>query len=548
MRAALGNRPLVRIASAYLACSVVEWAQFYAALVYAFDVGGPRAAGLATLALLVPFAVAAPWAGTLTDRCRPHRVRLWSAVVQMLAFGAAAGAAAAAAPVVVVVSCSAIGVAAITFQRPANAVLTPSIVRTPRELSVANVWLGWGESLGALFGPLMATLLMMAEGPSLVLGGCALLAGLMAMSMVADVRSDGPVPVKRPDDKRIGGVRSVYRSVSALRRRPGATGVLVVASAQFLLLGSFDLMLVVLAIDALDLADSAPGWLGTCVGLGALISTGVSATLVRRARLGPVLAISLATIAGAMMLLALVPSLAITLLVLPAVGLTRAMLNVTSRMLLQRASPPEALGSVFAALELFGGVGMTIGALAAQALIELGGAPLALGCFAAMFAVVLAGTWRSLQVVDEGADIPVVAISLLRRLPMFAPMPPLPMEAVARAATEMTVPSGRVVIAEGEHADRFYAIVDGSFDVSIDGRHIRTFRRGDGFGEVALLADVARTATVTAATAGALLAIERAPFLTAITGTESSHRAALQTVEQLHIPPDDDPTPTNFGT
>ena len=119
-----------------------------------------------------------------------------------------------------------------------------------------------------------------------------------------------------------------------------------------------------------------------------------------------------------------------------------------------------------------------------------------------------------------------MAISLLRRIPAFAPLQPLALEAVARAATEIPVASGDVVMREGDAGDTFYAVCDGSFDITSHGAHVRTAERGTGFGEVALLANVPRTATIIANRAGALLAIHRVPFLIAVTGSDSSRQAA----------------------
>ena len=151
------------------------------------------------------------------------------------------------------------------------------------------------------------------------------------------------------------------------------------------------------------------------------------------------------------------------------------------------------------------------------------------------FAALLVLTLRSLRVADDSADIPIVAIGLLRMIPTFAPLPPLAVETVARAAVEVPVEAGEVVMSEGDEGDQFYAVADGSYDVVVGGRHVRTVERGDGFGEIALLANVPRTATVTAHTAGSLLAIHREPFLAAVTGSELSRRAAWSTIREFGV-------------
>ena len=81
----------------------------------------------------------------------------------------------------------------------------------------------------------------------------------------------------------------------------------------------------------------------------------------------------------------------------------------------------------------------------------------------------------------------------------------------------------------------FYAVVDGSFDVTIAGRSVNTAERGASFGEVALLANVCRTATVTANCLGSLLAIQRVPFLIAVTGSDSSRQAAWGVIRTMEL-------------
>jgi CRP-like cAMP-binding protein len=137
-------------------------------------------------------------------------------------------------------------------------------------------------------------------------------------------------------------------------------------------------------------------------------------------------------------------------------------------------------------------------------------------------------------------------MSLLHNLPVFHPLPVAPLEMVARASTEIEVGRGETVIREGDHGDRFYAVADGSFDVTIAGRDIVTIGAGGSFGEIALLADVPRTATVTATSRGALLALERDDFLLAVTGHADSRQAAWGAVGAMdasgvEIPHDIDP-------
>jgi MFS family permease len=456
--------------------------------------------------------------------------------VQTLALGAAAISASVEGPVAVVVGGCAIASAAFTFLGPTSAVLLPTIVRSARELTIANVWLNSCESVSTLCGSAMATALLALRGPALVLAVCA---GFNLLSTMISAPRRGGVGVTPAavvhEAESTGAIRLVARSIRALRDRPGATGVLAVAGGQYVLVGSLDLIVVVLAKHELKLGESGPGLLATSFGIGAFVSGLVSTFLVRRRRLAPLLISALGAVAAISFVLGFAPALATALVLLALAGFSRSLLDLTSRMLLQRATPPHAAASIFAAIELFAGVGMLCGSVIAQVLIAVGGVNVALVGIGIFFAALLLLTLRSLRVADDSADIPVVAISLLRMIPTFAPLPPLAIETVARAAIEIPIEAGQVVISEGEAGDQFYAVADGSYDVAVGGRHVRTVERGEGFGEIALLATVPRTATVTANRAGSLLAINREPFLAAVTGFESSGRAAWNTIRALDV-------------
>ena len=531
---ALRNKLLVQFTIAQFLATMAEWSFFVGALVYAYDQGGSHAAGLASVALLLPTAIAAPFAGAAAQR-RPDHVRLWAFAVQAVALGTASVAAFAEAPLSIVMGCCAVAAFAFTYLGPVCGVLLPAIVRSARELTVANVWVGACESASLLGGAAVATMLLALQGAPLVLAGGAALTSASFLATVMHGRIE-PAPDGQPDaTDSLGATRLMFHSLTVLRGRPGAGGVLAIAGGQYLLIGAFDLILVVYAIDALGLGDAGPGLLATCVGVGALASALVSTILVRRDRLAPLMIGSLVGIAIASLVLGAAPTLALAIALLPVVGFSGSLLNLTSRMLLQRATPPDALGSIFGAIELLAGIGMVAGSLLAQLLIAATGVEGSLIGICLFFTLLLMLTRRSLRVADDSADIPIVAISLLRRLPAFAPLQPFALEAVARAAAEISVDAGQIVMTEGEEGDRFYAVADGSFDIVTGGRHVSTAERGGCFGEVALLANVPRTATITASRPGCLLAINRVPFLIAVTGSDSSRQAAWGVIRAMGL-------------
>ena len=152
--------------------------------------------------------------------------------------------------------------------------------------------------------------------------------------------------------------------------------------------------------------------------------------------------------------------------------------------------------------------------------------------FAALLPAFLALVWPGLRALDRRSAVPLRALTLLRRLRLFEALEPPALEGLARSADWVTVPAGRVIIREGERGDRFYVLESGTVSVTRDGVHVRTLdAAGDGFGEIALLRDVPRTATVTADVETTLMILTREPFLAAVTRHPVVVAAAGRVVE-----------------
>jgi hypothetical protein len=178
---------------------------------------------------------------------------------------------------------------------------------------------------------------------------------------------------------------------------------------------------------------------------------------------------------------------------------------------------------------------LAIGSIVAAMLITAFGVQPALVAVGAFLPLVVLLTSGRLLSIDRHAEAPDAAtLAVLRAIPFFEQLPAPAMERVMADVVRGAVAAGEVVIREGEGGDRFYVIVDGEAEVTRNGAHVASVGPGSYVGEIALLRDVPRTATVVATTPLRLLTLEREPFLLAVTGHPQSH-AAAQSVAQTRM-------------
>jgi MFS family permease len=278
----------------------------------------------------------------------------------------------------------------------------------------------------------------------------------------------------------------------------------------------------------LDLGGPGAGYLNAAFGAGGVLGLVVTTALVGRPRLAGALALGVAVWSGSLVLIGIRPTTIDAFVLLAAAGVGHSLFDVAGRTLLQRSAPPELLGRVFGVLESVAMAGLAVGALLAPALVAVGGARLAFVAAGILLPALLAFDGRAFLRVDRRADVPVVEIALLRSLPLFAPLAAPELEAVARALVPIETGAGETVIRRGDVGDRFYVVAAGELDVEEVGR---VMRRGDVFGEIALIVDIPRTATVRARSPSRLLTLDRRSFLLTVTGNE---RVAAEADRLVH--------------
>ena len=519
---AFRNRSLLRIEVAWLVFCGAEWGVWLALNVWAYINGGAAAVSLIVLVQLVPCVFLSPYLGAITDRARAGRVLFIGLLVMGATMGGLAVAMALGAPRALVFVLAPVMNLALSIPRPAQAALLPSVVRTPLELTAANVVTSWVESASVFVGPVLTGVLLGLGGPALaagVLAACTLAAALLMVGI------PGPRPLKGSGEAAslTAGVRE---GVATVWREPAARTLVGVMGSQYIVMGALDILCVVLAITTLGMGQAGAGYLDSAWGVGGLLGAAVTATLVARRRLAPALIAGALTTAAALFVLGIFPSVIGAFVLLGIAGLSRTVFDVTSRILLQRAAPPQVLGQVFALVESLMDAGLALGAILAPVLVGLSGAPAGLIGTALLSVALVAIAWRRLHTIDDSADVPQVQIQLLRSLSIFSPLPAPELEGLARALVPIEAAADTTLMTEGEPGDRFYAVADGRVRVTKGGREVATLGRGDGFGEIALIQDVPRTATVVAITDVSLYSLEREPFVLALTGHAPAARAA----------------------
>ena len=208
-------------------------------------------------------------------------------------------------------------------------------------------------------------------------------------------------------------------------------------------------------------------------------------------------------------------------------GIGYSFVDVAGFTLIQRAVPDEVLARVFGVIQMLFLVSMGIGAAVAPALIswlDIEGALIATGAFLPVLVVLFGATVAR---IDAAATAPDAAeLRILAAVPIFTPLPGESLEHLAARLVPLRVTAGTVIVREGDPGDRFYIVAEGELEVSQQGREISSLEAGGYFGEIALLRDVARTATVTARSNAALYALDREDFLAAVTGHPQSAEAA----------------------
>jgi MFS family permease len=282
----------------------------------------------------------------------------------------------------------------------------------------------------------------------------------------------------------------------------------------------------------LGLEDSGVGYLGAATGVGMLVGGTLAVALVGRAHLSlPILA-ACVVLGAAVALVGLTSTLVVVVLLLVLAGIGTIFVYIGVQTMTQRIAGATVRSRVFGVYEALMQGSVAVGALAVPVLISLAGVAGAFVIAGLVLPLVALLAGRTLLAADRTVVMRVEELNLLRANPLFAPLSAPILESLSAALRPESYPAGQVILRQGDRGDRYFLLAHGAVRIEIDGRLVQTLGPGDGFGEIALLRDVPRTASVIAIDDVDVFSLEREPFLSALTGVPDSRAAAEAVVEQ----------------
>jgi len=521
------------------ACTA-EWAFTVVLSVYAFNQGGTAAVGLVSLVRMLPSAVLTPFASAFADRWRRDIVltvvsttRCATAVV-MTFIVAADG------PAVAVYALAIVSTAAALLYRPVNSALLPLLCRTPSELASANVVRGLLDSISTLVGPAVAAALLAGGSPAAGFLAVAVVSGASA-AVTLGLRVEEPEHTAHRGSVAAGLLRGARVTLQGAQLRV----VFLLVGAQTMIRGALSVFSVLVAVNLLDMSEAGVGTLTAAVGAGAILGSLFASMYVGNRALAMWFGIGVATWGAPLVLLAAAPSRPAALALFALIGVGNALVDVGAFTLIARLAPERVLARVYGLLECVGGLAVGLGSVFAAWLassIDLRGSLAIIGCITPALVLVF---WLSLRRLDHVMVARDEDLSLLRRVAVFDPLPLPALEQLAAGLRPWRVPAGETLYRQGDPADGCLIIQEGQAEVLGDGRTVATVGPGELVGEIALLRQVPRTATVRATSDMDVRLLDSDRFVCVVTGWETSREVTRGHVDGLlgRFSPGPDPEP-----
>ena len=503
-----------------------EWAVTVAIAVVAYRDAGAAAVGILAFARTAPGVVLVPLGGVLGDRFRRDRVLLWIGALRTVVIAASAAVLAAGAPLVATYALIVLETVLFTLVRPLNSALLPALCARPRELTSANMVRGLMDSLSLLAGPLVAAVLLSVGSPAAVIAAAAVLSGAATVLMLG-VRCEFLPSAPAPRTRLLG---EAAQGARVMLGAPGPRVLSLLAVVQTATRGAVNVFIVMIALRLLDSGQAGVGVLSAALGAGAVMGSIAVLVMSSGRRLAASMGAGVALWGVPLILTGLIPAEVIVIAALGAMGVGNALVDVGFFTVLGRLVPDELLGRALTVAESLCTLGLALGSVLAPVAIATLGTR---GCLVAVGVVAPATVLAvrpALRRMDAALVVRDQEVAALKEVAMLGPLPIAAVDHMAANLHRVAAEPGEIVVNEGDRGDRFFIIREGEVEVLRHGQLVRTMGPGQGFGEIALLRDVARTATVRARSHVELFALERRHFVPALTAYQAGVAGAERTV------------------
>ena len=526
-REALHNRNLALLLVVWCVWVTTDWALLITVSLLALDLNGPAAVGIIGAVRVLPAAVLTGPMSLLTDRWSRARLLAvvyvgWAALAALLAWCAASGA-----PLGALLAVVGVGAALASVVRPTLQAMVPTLVATPSQLITANSAYATIEGLGTVLGPALCAATLAVIDPA---GVFVVVAALFAVAALAAVAIRTPYQ-PAVQEVATGGRDwlAPFRGFAVIFGRDvGLTSALVLA--QTTMRGLLNVFVVLAAASLSVDSEALTGSAFVAMGIGGLVGAFVAAGLAGSRHSARWMAVGVTMWGLPVVVVGLWTGPSTILAMLALIGLGNAVLDVFGYSLLNRMFPDHLAGRAWGAFHAGSAAAVALGSVLAPVLVSALGLTGAMVLTGAVLAASPWAVWPWFRRVDARAAGRVEDVELMRRVPTLAPMSLIGLERLARAATPVTVAAGETVVHEGEPADCFYVVAEGSLSVTQTGSPVRHLGPATCFGEVGLLERAPRSATVVADLESRLLRLDGPGFVAAVTGHRPTDDAVRRTV------------------
>jgi predicted MFS family arabinose efflux permease len=478
-------------------------------LVVTYDKFGPIGPGWYLMARQLGGAVGAPLYSALAGRFRRERVLAASFIANAVAVALLIPLLEFRTPSVLLFIPIAIEGFTHTAPRALHDALMPWLADTPAQLVASNAFSALIDTAAALVGAGVAAAGLYLSGPTVVL----------AIVVVFGLLGVCPLLAIRGVDTRGGGdgshfLAQIAGGIGVLRRLPNARAVVGIMMLTAVIGGFEHSNVTSIATQVLHIGvDGTPiliafGTAGGFIG-------GIASLSLGRRLMSTALTIGLLVCAVALFLLTLVTSKFVALPMLSLISVGMVYQGVSSRSLLQRTASGRSLDLLVGVNTLLGVGASGVSALCAaeiNAVIGVRGTlrvAVVLSILGALYSVL------RLTRVEKQAPAHRAELAALNNVAVFGPLSVAAASQLADALIPVSAAEGDVIVRQGDSAEDMFLVSSGAFDTTVDGHYVRTLHHGDHFGEIALLFNAPRTATVHCTQAGELWRLRRADFLRA---------------------------------